>query len=279
MFDFLEYQFFINALIAVVILSVATAVGGTYIVTRRLVFVSGGVTHTSFGGLGLGYYFGVSPFISASVFATAAALLARHMERNRGLRSDSAIGIIWALGMAIGIFFVFLTSGYVPELNTFLFGNVLTVSTTDLWVAGAFTCVMCGVYALFRRLILAISFDYDFAVTRNLPASAIEILMTIFMALTIVMSIRMVGIMLLMSLITIPQVCAELFTRRYGRMMILSALISLCGCIGGLIASWYLGVPASCCIVLMLALIAGACYGWRNIFCPQRQRWHFRSSQ
>lgn len=251
----LEYTFFRNALIAVALISVVCAIIGTYIVTRRMVFISGGITHTSFGGLGLGYFFGIEPTITALAFAVAGAFGAKHLERRT--RSDSAIGVMWAIGMALGVLFVFLTPGYVPELSTFLFGNVLTVSSTDLWVFAAFTVVLGVLYFMAWRLILCVSFDADFARTRRLPVALTETVMTLLVSVAIVLSIRLVGIMLLMSLVTLPQITAELLTHRYRALMVISAIFSLLGCVGGLIIAYYIDVPASACIVLLQALIYG----------------------
>lgn len=248
-----EYTFFTNALTAVCILSVMTALLGTYIVTRRMVFIAGGVTHTCFGGLGLGYLLGFPPALGAVAFALGGALGARALSRSA--RSDTAIAVMWALGMALGILFIFLSSGYVPELNTFLFGNVLTVTATDLWVFGGFTALLLVIYAVLRRVIVAVSFDEAFARTRSLPATAVDLLMLTLTAVGIVLSIRLIGIMLLMSLVSMPQLVAERFTRSYGRLTLLSGAVSMAGCVGGLVAAWYLGVPASACIVLILTLL------------------------
>lgn len=247
------YTFFLYALLALVILSVAMSLLGTYIVTRRQVFIAGGITHSCFGGLGLGYWLGFPPALGAVVFALAGSWGAKRLSRTT--RSDSAIAVMWAVGMAIGILFVFLAQGNAPELNTFLFGNVLTVSPADLWLLGAFTLVLTAFYLLFQRVIIATSFDEAFARTRGLPAQAIDTVMTIMVAIGIVLGIRMIGIMLLMSLVSLPQITAECFTRHYGAMTVLSAVISLLGSVGGLIAAWYLGVPASACIVILLALL------------------------
>lgn len=252
----LEYAFFRNALAAVAIISVVCAVVGTYIVTRRMVFISGGITHTCFGGLGLGYFLGIEPMVTALAFAVAGAFGAKRLQRRT--RSDSAIGVMWAVGMALGVLFVFLTPGYVPELSTFLFGNVLTVSTTDLWVFGAFAAGVCVLYAVAWRLILCVSFDADFARTRRLPVAVTETVMTLVVSVAIVLSIRLVGIILLMSLVTLPQITAELFTHRYRPLMLLSAIISLTGCVGGLVVAFYINVPASACIVLLLTILYAA---------------------
>ena len=132
MLDILSYGFFQNALLGVLTVSIAAAIIGTYIVTRRMVFIAGGVTHACFGGLGLGYFLGISPILMAGVFAVASSLGVEWLSKRQSVREDSAIGVIWALGMAIGTLFIFLTPGYVPELNSFLFGNILTISSADI---------------------------------------------------------------------------------------------------------------------------------------------------
>ena len=129
MTEMLQYAFFRNAIAGVLIISIVSAIIGTYIVSRRLVAISGGVTHACFGGLGLGYFLGISPLLMAAVVAVGASAGVEWLSSRYKVRQDSAIAVVWALGMALGILFVFLTPGYVPELNTFLFGNVLTISS------------------------------------------------------------------------------------------------------------------------------------------------------
>ena len=131
MIELLGYPFFRNALIGLIIINIAAAMIGTYIISRRLVAISGGITHACFGGLGLGYFLGLNPIAMAAAFAVASSLGVETLSTRYRLREDSAIAVIWAVGMAIGVIFVFLTPGYVPELNSFLFGNILTVSTND----------------------------------------------------------------------------------------------------------------------------------------------------
>lgn len=246
--------FMLNAVIGVILISIASAIIGTYIVTRRMVFISGGITHACFGGLGLGYWLGWSPMAMASLFAVGGALGVERLSSN-GARRDSAIAVIWALGMALGIMFIFMTEGYVPELNTFLFGNVLTITPSDLWIFAALSLILIIFYLVFFRLIVAVSFDPDFARTRNLPVSFINIIMTVFVGVTIVMTIRMIGIMLLMSLVSLPQMISEKFTRRYLPMMLLSTAVSLTGCLGGLWGAYVLDIPASATIVILLVII------------------------
>lgn len=223
-----------------------------------MVFISGGITHTCFGGLGLGYFLGVNPLMMASAFAVGGALGVDWLARNR-VRKDTAIAVIWAVGMALGILFIFLTPGYVPELNSFLFGNVLTVTRADLGVFSLFALLLLAVYLLFGRTIVAVSFDEDFARIRRLPVRFVNIMMTILVAVCIVLTIRMIGVMLLMSMMSLPQMAAETFTRRYTPLMVTSGLISLAGGIGGLYIGYWIDIPASAAIVLLLVTIYLVC--------------------
>ena len=249
----LEYQFFINALIGVVLISAAAAVIGTYVVARRLVAVAGGITHSCFGGLGLGCYLGVSPMAVAGVFAVASALGVEWLSTRQRLREDSAIAVIWAVGMAIGVLFVFLTPGFVPELNSFLFGNILTISALDLWIFGAYLVVLAAFFLWQRRAIVACAFDVDFATVSHLPVHAINTTMIILVSVCIVLTIRLVGVMLLMSMLSLPQLTAEVFAHRFNRIMGISVVVSLLCSVGGLLLGTVVDVPCSALIVLVMA--------------------------
>lgn len=253
--DLFQYTFFQYAFIGLAIISIASAMIGTYIVTRRMVSISGGVTHACFGGLGLGYYLGWNPVLTAALFAVASSLGVELMSVRGRVREDSAIAVIWAIGMAVGILFVFLTPGYVPELNSFLFGNVLTISRSDLWAFAVFTAVLALFFALFYRRIVAVAFDRDFAFVIGLPVGMISTVMTVLTAVCIVLTIRLVGIMLLMSMLALPQLTAELFCRRFSRMMLASAGVSLLCSAGGLMLAAVVDVPCSALIVLVMAAV------------------------
>lgn len=253
--ELFQYTFFQYALIGLAIISIASAMIGTYIVTRRMVSISGGVTHACFGGLGLGYYLGWNPVLTAALFAVASSLGVELMSVRGRVREDSAIAVIWAIGMAVGILFVFLTPGYVPELNSFLFGNVLTISRADLWAFALFTAVLALFFALFYRRIVAVAFDRDFAFVIGLPVGTISTVMTVMTAVCIVLTIRLVGIMLLMSMLALPQLTAELFCRRFSRMMLASAAVSLLCSVGGLLLAAVVDVPCSALIVLVMAAV------------------------
>ncbi len=164
--------------------------------------ISGGITHACFGGLGLGYFLGINPVIMAGVFAIGSSVGVEWLSRRMSLREDSAIAVVWALGMALEILFVFLTPGYVPELNSFLFGNILTVSTADLAAFAIFTAVLIAFFAWQYRNIVAVAFDRDFAAVSGLPVRLVSYTMTVLIAVGIVLTIRLVGIMLLMSMLS-----------------------------------------------------------------------------
>ena len=253
--DYLQYAFFRNAVIGILIISVAAAMIGTYIITRRMVSITGGITHACFGGLGLGYYLGISPVFMAAVFAVTSSMGVEWIASRYRIREDSAIAVIWALGMAIGILFVFLTPGYVPELNAFLFGNVLTISTADLWTFAIFTAALLLFMTLFYSRIVACAFDRDFARVMGLPVRFITYSMTAFVAVAIVLTIKLVGVMLLMSMFVLPQLVAEMFTHRFSSMMGLSVAISLVCSLGGLIISAAIDVPASALIVMIMVVV------------------------
>lgn len=252
MLEYLNYPFFVNALIALAVIGISSGVLGTYIITRRLVSIAGGITHACFGGLGLGYFIGWNPLFTAGIFAVASGGAVEWFSRRMNVREDSAVAVIWAIGMALGVLFVFLTPGYVPELNSFLFGNILTVGMTDLICAVTYTAVLCVFFAVFYKKIVAVAFDPDFARVSGLPVRAISYIMSVFIAVGIVLTIRLVGIMLLMSVLSLPMMTAETWYRRFGSIMTASSFICVISSAGGLFLSSVIEVPCSALIVLIL---------------------------
>lgn len=254
-FDLLSYDFFQNALLGSLLASIACGIIGTYIVVRRLVFVSGGITHASMGGIGIGLYYGINPIFAAMIFSILSAFGIEWLSSKQGIREDSAIATLWSLGMAIGIIFIYMKPGFAPNISDYLFGNILTVTTGDIIYLGILSLVLAIIFGLFRREILYTAFDSDFARTRNLPVAFIKYMMMMFIALTIVLSIRLVGIVLLMSLLTVPQMTANLFTSNFSKMIGLSILIGFIGCIIGLFLSALLDVPSGVFIIFSQIII------------------------
>lgn len=254
-FDLLSYDFFQNALLGSLLASIACGIIGTYIVVRRLVFVSGGITHASMGGIGIGLYYGINPIFAATIFSILSAFGIEWLSSKQEVREDSAIATLWSLGMAIGIIFIYMKPGYAPSISDYLFGNILTITTKDIIYLGILSLVLTIIFILFRREILYTAFDSDFAKTRNLPVTFIKYSMMMFIALTIVLSIRLVGIVLLMSLLTVPQMTANLFTANFSKMIGLSILIGFLGCIIGLYLSALLDVPSGVFIIFTQIII------------------------
>ena len=250
----LEYTFFQNAVLGCLLASVLCGIVGTYIVTRRLVFISGGITHASFGGIGMGVWLGVNPILAAMLFAVASACGVQWMSSRGRVREDSAIALFWTFGMSVGIICCFLTPGFMPDLPSYLFGSVLTVSGGDLVLLSVVTLAVVALFATMGRTLVGVSFDPVFARSRRLPVEKIEYLMMIIIAVTIVSTLRLVGVVLAISLLTVPQMTANLFTYSYRRMVALSILFGMAYCLAGLFVSYWLNVPSGASIIFVSIL-------------------------
>lgn len=253
--EILQYAFFQNALAGSLLASIVCGFIGTYIVTRRLVFISGGITHASFGGIGLGVFSGINPVISAMVFAVLSACGVQWLSQRGDVREDSAIAVFWTFGMSVGIICCFLTPGFMPDLPSFLFGSILTIGKADLWFLAGLSIVVIAIFTLFYRSILSVSFDNCFARSQHLPVTFIEYMMMALIAMTIVSTLRMVGIVLAISLLTIPQMTANLFTYSFKRMIGLSIVIGWADCLSGLVISYALNVPSGASIIFVSIIL------------------------
>jgi zinc transport system permease protein len=251
----LSYDFVLHALEAAFLASITCGFIGAYIVARRMVFISGGITHASFGGIGLGYFLGINPIVSAAIFSILSAFGIRLVSKQTDIREDSAIGILWSFGMAVGIIFIYLTPGYAPNLMSYLFGSILTVTPTDLAFMGILAAVTVSIFLLFYRTILFISFDEEYARSHNAPVETFNYLMLTLVALVIVINIRVAGIILVISYLTIPQSTANLFVNDLKKIIILSMIISFTGSITGLFLSYYWNIPSGATIIFVFVLI------------------------
>ena len=265
MFELLRYDFFINALLASVLAAITCGIIGTYIVSRRIVFISGGISHASFGGVGIGYYLGINPIIGAAVFSVLAGLGIETLQGRSGLREDSLIGMMWSLGMAVGIIFVFLTPGYAANLITYLFGNILTVSRGDLLVMAGLAAVIILVFSLLFKEILYLSFDREYAKSQGVPVSGISYLLISLVALTIVINIRVVGIILVISMLTIPQAAANLVSNNFRHIIFYSIGFALLSSVCGLFFSYALNIPSGAAIIFFSIIIFGILKGITSI--------------
>lgn len=250
----IEYRFLSNALIAALLSGIACGIVGTYIVCRRLVFLSGGITHSSFGGIGIAYYMGMNPILGAMVFAVLSAVGVEAASQRVDVREDSAIGIVWSVGMALGIIFIYLTPGYAPNLMSFLFGNILTVTTLDIIILAVLDVVILFLFTVMINPIMFIAFDRDFSRSQGVRTKLISYMMSVIIALTIVFSIRVVGIVLLISLLTIPTVIVNSLTRNFRRIVLWAAIVAIAGNIAGLYFSYKLNIPASAATIFALTI-------------------------
>lgn len=245
--------FILNAIYTVLIVSIIAGIVGSYIVSRRMVFLSGGITHASFGGLGIAWYLGWNPFLGAAVFAVLSALGIEWMSEKEKVRTDTSIGILWSVGMAIGILFIFLTPGYAPNLQSYLFGNILIVTRQEIQIGCGILIALVLFFGIFYRSILFSAYDKEFTSLRGVPANFINTIAMIFVAISIVIAIKAIGIILVMGMFTLPQAISSLFCKRMIEMMIVSSLISLIGSFIGLSISFWFNLPAGVAIVFSLA--------------------------
>ncbi len=255
MAELFTHEFFRNALLAAIFASISCGVIGTYVVSRRIVFISGGITHASFGGIGIGYFLGVNPILGAAAFAVISALGIEYLTKKIEIRNDSVIAMFWAFGMATGIIFIYITPGYAPSLMSYLFGNILTVSAADILFMGILTAVIVLFFVIFIKIILFISFDEEFAFTRNIPCHLFNYILIAFVALTVVINIKVVGIILVLALLTIPQSIANTLTMNYKKIILLSVLTGFIGLVAGLLGAYYLNIPSGASIVFTLVIM------------------------
>ena len=250
-----QYGFIIKGLLGAIFASITAGLAGTYVVSKRMVFLSGGITHASFGGIGIGYFMGINPVIGAAVFGILSALGVEYLSVKQRIREDSAIGILWAFGMAVGIIFIYLTPGYTPNLMSYLFGSILTVSRADIIALGAMSVILMLYFGIFYRTILYISFDEVYARTYSSYVDTFKYITTSLIALTIVLNIRMAGVVLVISLLTIPPNIAMLFTRVYFKIVISSILAGFVGTATGYVISYYAGIPVGATIIFTLVML------------------------
>lgn len=249
------YDFLVNAFVASILSGITCGIVGCYVVARRKVFLSSGITHASFGGLGIALYAGLNPILGALLFAIISSVGIEYASRRGGVREDSAVGIIWSVGMAIGALFMSLRPGYATDLTSYLFGNILLVDNRDIvWLAILTLFVVIGAIIWLRR-IMFIAFDEDFARSQAVAVTVVSYLMAIIIAITIVLSIKVMGIILLLSLTTIPVVIANSLTKDYRKIAILSATIAVVGNIVGFLLSYHYDIPTGSCIIFILVLL------------------------
>ncbi len=254
MWSVLQFEFMRNALLASIIISILCGIVGTLVVVNRLVFMTGGIAHSAYGGVGLGLYAGISPFLGAGIFAVLNAIIMGLVTLKDRDRADTVIGVLWAVGMAIGIIFVHLSHGYNVNLMSYLFGSIVSVSKKEIYISTIFMILLIGWVYLFYKELLAISYDEEFSYVIGIPVTPLYFLTLIFTAISVIIAMRMVGLILVIALMSIPPYIAENYTNSLAQMMVLSSLFSMFFSISGLLISYYLNIPAGASVIL----IAGA---------------------
>jgi len=257
MLEVLNYSFIQNAIIAGLLVSFASGIIGSLIVVNRMVFLAGGIAHTSYGGIGIAVYFGLPIFLGASVFSVLAALLMAFVTLNNRARIDTFIGLIWAVGMAIGIIMIDLTSGYNVDLMSYLFGSILAVSSEDLYFMGTLLLVIVSIVTIWYRDILAVSYDSEYANLRGINVKFFYTLILVLCALTVVISIKVVGLILVIALLTIPIYIAEKLSTSLYKMMFVSGILSSSFTLIGLCLSYNYDLTSGASIIIVSALSLG----------------------
>jgi len=257
MIEALQFEFIQHALIAGILVSFAAGIIGSLIVVNRMVFLAGGIAHASYGGIGLAVFFGLPIFFGASLFAVAAALLIASLTLHKRHRIDTFIGLIWAVGMAIGVLFIDLTPGYNVDMMSYLFGSILAVSTEDIYFMGILLAIILFVMTFWYRDILAVSYDSEYAALRGVNVRFFYTLILILAALTVVISIKVVGLILVIAMLTIPVYIAEKLSHSLFSMMFLSGFIATLFTLVGLWFSYTYNLTSGASIILISAASLG----------------------
>lgn len=265
MIEALQYEFMQHALIAGLFASVICGIMGSLAIVNRIVFLSGGIAHAAYGGIGLSIFMGWPLLVGTIGFSIATAILMAVIALNNKERSDAIIGVIWATGMACGIVFVDMTPGYQVDLMSYLFGSILTVPQTDLIVMGGITCLICIFISLFYDQLLAMSYDEEFAKVRGIYVKSLYFSMITLLAVTIVLVIQVVGLILVIALLTIPAYMMEQYANSLFQMMIGAIVLGCLFTIVGLLVAFELNVSAGASIIL----VAGIAFFVNIVFSKQ----------
>jgi zinc transport system permease protein len=263
--DILQFDFMRNAIAAGILVSIACGVIGTFVVINRIVFISGGIAHTAYGGIGLGYYFQFNPIWGAIIFSLISAILMGIVQRKTEQRADTLIGVMWAIGMAIGIILIDKTEGYKADLMSYLFGSILTVPKEDLIVMLILDIIIISVIALFFKELIAISFDPVFASTRNLPVNTLYLILISAIALTVVMVMQVVGLILVIALLSIPAAISNQFVKDIKQMIILSSVLGMIFTTIGLWLSYTYNLTSGATIILVAGIAYFVSLGIREL--------------
>ena len=270
--DILAYEFLRNALGAGILASLLAGLTGLILVEKKMIMMSGGIAHASYGGVGLGDLLGYPPLLGAFGFSITAALASGFIRRRGGTGGELVIGLFWSLGMALGIFFVALIPGYPPNLSGYLFGNILAAGPMDLLLLLGLFLLTGALFAAFWQAWKAYLFDEEFSRIRGLPVVILESLLLILISLAVVALIRIVGIILAQALLLAPAATARLWLKSLRSRIAGSMAVALASTLGGLALSYYLDLPSGALIVLVAVTLFAMSYGLRGLWTRRQER-------
>ena len=250
-----HYTFMRNALLAAFFASIVTGIIGTIAIEKKLISMSGGIAHASFGGIGLGYLLGLEPIWGGLIFAVGSSALISRLPKSSKLNADTMTGILWAFGMALGILFISLAPGYMPDMTSYLFGDILSVSTGYIRYMAVFTAVVVIVFIMLYHHLILYLFDQEYAAARGIHIQLLEWVVYIMIPVGIIVLIKIVGIILTIALMTIPVSIAKLFCKSIGRVIGFSMLISFFFSVTGLVISYYAKIPSGVCIIVISTVV------------------------
>jgi zinc transport system permease protein len=251
MWEALQFDFMRNALAAGLLTSVICGVVGTLVVVNRIVFISGGIAHAAYGGIGLAFYLGVPPTLGATLFSIAMSMIMGVASFKNKERADTIIGVMWAVGMALGIILIELTPGYGVDLMSFLFGSILSVPRLDIWCMCGLALVVIVVVAIFYSEFIAMSYDEEFASVAGVPVRLLYFTLLGLISLSVVMIIRVVGLILVIALLTIPPYIAEKYSNSLGKMMIVASCLGALFTLTGLWLSYHYNLTSGATIIMV----------------------------
>lgn len=251
MIEALQYEFMRNALMAGLLASIICGIIGTLVVVNRIVFLSGGIAHASYGGIGLAFYLGIPYLMGTIGFALATAMIMAFVTVQAKHRADTIIGVMWAVGMAIGIILIDLTPGYHVDLMSYLFGSILAVPSQDLILMSVVSAGIVLMTAWLYNSFLSMSYDAEFAQLRGVPVKLLFFVMVGAISISVVILIRVVGLILVIALLTIPPFIAEKFVKSLFHMMVLSSIFCAVFTVGGLWLSFNFNLTSGAAIIIL----------------------------
>jgi zinc transport system permease protein len=254
MFEALQFDFMRNALLAGLLASLTCGVIGTLVVVNRIVFLSGGIAHAAYGGIGLAFFLGIPYIVGTLGFALLTSMVMALVTLKARHRSDTIIGVLWAVGMALGVILIDLTPGYNVDLMSFLFGSILAVPASDLWLMLILSGLILLTVAFFYNNFLALSYDEEFAQVRGISVRLLYCLLLAMIAVSVVMIIRVVGLILVIALLTIPPYIAERYSRSLRGMMLFSTLLNAAFTLAGLWLSYTFNLTSGATIIMVAAV-------------------------